>query len=94
MRAQGLTVAALDRMPQLAPWHASIVRAHNDLRGDRSFSGALSWSACMRYARAVGLDGFWLYDVLQNVDAEVSEWQARKSTSPPSLPASRLKSTQ
>jgi hypothetical protein len=94
MQAQGISVPALARMPELPPWAETFARAYQDLRGERSAAGVLRWSAVMRWASAAGMrDGFALWDVLQSIDAEIHTWLARKSASRQSLPAPRLKST-
>lgn len=93
MQAQGIEVAALQRMPELPAWAEHIARAYMDLGGERSATGQLRWSAVMRWAHAVGADGFALWDALLIVDADIRRWLAQQSTSQQSRQAPRLKST-
>jgi hypothetical protein len=93
MRAQGITVAALDRMPELPAEAVHIARAFMDLCGERSATGQLRWTAVMQWAHALGVDGFALWDALAIVDADIRKWLAHRSTSQQSQQAPRLKST-
>ena len=94
MQAQGIQVPALERMPEVPVHAAFIARAFMDLGGERSAAGQLRWSAVMRWAHAVGADGFALWDALVIVDAEVRKWldhhhASRQSKLAPPLNATR-----
>jgi hypothetical protein len=93
MQAQGIEVAALERLPELPASAAFIARAYMDLGGERSAAGQLRWSAVMRWAHAVGADGFALWDALVIVDAEIRKWLDQRHDSRQYPQAPRLKNT-